>query len=182
MRCLSTICLLLAAATAHAGFAGKQVNPAGMSVPLGYDLIYKKLVEVNSLAHEFQKTGSLSSAYQVVVTEQQLEKLFENSTFQCTALQRQFTPDEAKLLFGQTADIVKQFDDSLHTFITLKEKYGLVFNAAGIESRIKGLEDHVDRLGDCFKAHLSDEMAKNATAVREQIDKLFADAYAQLKN
>ncbi|KAI9287834.1 hypothetical protein BC943DRAFT_202133 [Umbelopsis sp. AD052] len=181
MRFLSTICLLLAAATAQAAFIGKQVNQADISIPLGYDLIYQKLVEVNSLAHEFQNTGSFTSAYRVVITEEQLEKLFENSTLQCTELQRQFTPDEAKLLFNQTTDILKQFGDSLQTFIALKKKYRLVFNAAGFESRIKQLEDHVDRLEDCFKTHLSDEMAMNATEVREQFDKLFANAYAQLK-
>jgi hypothetical protein len=182
MRCLLTICFLLTAATAHAAIVGKQVQQADISTPLGYDLIYKKLLETNSLAHEFQKTGQLNSGFQAVAAEQQLEKLLENSTLQCTMLQRQFTPDEAKLLFAHTMDIVKQFDNSLQTFVSLKEKYGIFFNAAGIESHIKGLEERVDLLGDCFQTHLADDMAKNATEIRAQIDKLFAAAYAQLKN
>jgi hypothetical protein len=182
MRFISTLCLLLAVTTAHAATSRKQLAQKTISTDLGYDLIYKQLLEVNSLAHQFQKDGQLNTGFQVVAAEEQLEKLFSSSTLKCTALNRQLTPDEAKLLFEQTMDVVKQFNDSLRTFIALKEKYRFVFAAAGLESRIKALEGRVDALGDCFKTHVPDEMAKNAADIRAQIDKIFADAYAQLKN
>ncbi|CAO3682984.1 unnamed protein product [Umbelopsis ramanniana] len=181
MRFIPTICLLLAVITAHAATAKNQLAQNNISTDLGYDLIYKQLLEVNSLAHKFQKDGQLGSGLQVVAAEEQLEKLFASSTLKCTTLNRQLTPDEAKLLFAQTMDIVKQFDDSLRTFIALKEKYQYIFAVAGLEPRIKGLEGRVDALGDCFKTHIPNELAKNAADIRAQIDKIFADAYAQLK-
>ncbi|KAH8555995.1 hypothetical protein BGW37DRAFT_543806 [Umbelopsis sp. PMI_123] len=149
--------------------------------PLGLDTVEQQVDAIVSLVVNFEKNSKYNHPLLVVVAEQKLEYLMENTMSRCQELSSTYSSTQSHELLARAHRIVTKLQLSLSIFIDLKQEFRIFLAVKLLIERIYKLKDITDRGASCFGEHIDANYARILSELQRAIHEIFDQALAKLK-